>query len=64
MFGPSNTNICTYIQVFDDDALEDTETFTVSLSKAVEDSTVLNLTLPDATVQILEDPTDGKEVDR
>ena len=64
MFGPGNTVVCTNIRVFDDGVLESTETFNVSLSKTAEDSTVVSLLLQRAIVQILEDPTDGKELGR
>ena len=63
VLGPSSTTICTGIQVINDNALESTEAFTVSLTAAVEDSAVVSLSLQNAIVQILEDLTDGEVVD-
>ena len=62
VFGPNSTTICTFVAVFDDESLESAETFTVSLTTAVEDSAVVSLSVHEVTVQILEDPTDGNQV--
>ena len=61
VFGPSSTAFCTNIKIFDDQTLESTEAFTVSLTTAVEDSSVVGLSLQTTIVRILEDPTDGEK---
>ncbi len=54
--------MCSYINIYDDDALESTESFTVSLTAAIEDSTVVSFSVQNLTVLIDEDSTDGENV--
>ena len=62
VFAPRNTAICIDIQVYADDVVESTETFTVSLTTAVEDSTVVIQSVHKATVQIFDSSSAGEEV--
>ncbi len=59
VFGQETAAVCTPIDIIDDDALESTESFTVLLEAAVEDSAVVGFSTQRATVQILEDAIDG-----
>lgn len=60
VFGGNGETLCTYIHIFDDNALESIEAFTVSLEIATEDSAVVWYSIKNTNILIQEDITDGE----
>ena len=60
-FSPSTSIICVPVLILDDDLLESTEDITLALTPSLEDVAVVNISYPQATVEIFEDSIDGMQ---
>lgn len=58
-FGPSVLVICTPFFILNDDLLESTEYITLSLSASKEDIAIVNISVSQSIIEILEDSIDG-----
>ena len=59
IFSPSISIICIPVFILDDNLLESTEVITFALMPSLEDVAVVNISYPQATVEIYEDSVDG-----
>ena len=59
IFSPSISIICIPVLILDDNLLESTEVITLALTASLEDVAVVNISYPQAIVEIFEDSVDG-----